>query len=185
MKKETLLLSTLMTGSIMVLCTLCQAPGEQSPMTNIHTPDSVAVNDSVPATMTIVTDIKRIVIIRLKYNTDILQGLKDAAEKEGIRNGVILSAIGSVTRYHVHSVDNSTFPTRNVFYQQEKPMDILSASGYIIDGRVHAHITLSDGAVTVGGHLEPGTTVFTFCIITAGILNDEPSLQRVDDLTWR
>jgi predicted DNA-binding protein with PD1-like motif len=185
MKIKTIFPVILVTGSLMVLCAVCQVSGKQSPLLNIYTPDSVAGNDSIPATMTIDTDFKRVVIVRLKYNTDILQGLKDAAEQEGIGNGVLLSAIGSVTRYHVHSVDNSTFPARNIFYRQEKPMDILSVNGYIIDGRVHAHITLSDGAVTVGGHLEPGTTVFTFCIVTVGILNDEPSLQRVDDLTWR
>jgi uncharacterized protein len=158
--------------------------GKLPPM-DIQTPDSVDGNDTIPATLTINTGFDRIVIVRLKYRTDILQGLKDAVEKEGIRNAVILSGIGSTYSYHVHSVDNDVFPSKNVFYKEEKPNDVVSVSGYIIDGRVHAHIGLSDGVRTVGGHLEPGTHVFTFCVITIGVLEEETSLFRFDDKTWR
>ena len=102
-----------------------------------------------------------------------------------IKNAVILSGIGSVYQYHVHSVDNATFPSRNVFNLEEKPADLVSVSGYIIEGRVHAHIGVSDSKTAAGGHLEPGTKVFTFCIITIGILEDDISLDRLDDKTWR
>lgn len=64
-------------------------------------------------------------------------------------------------------------------------MDIVSISGYVIEGKVHAHIGLSDGKKSVGGHLEPGTEIFTFCVITIGILEDDVSLKRLDDKTWR
>ena len=36
----------------------------------------------------------------------------------------------------------------------------------------------------MAGHLEPGTTVFTFAIITIGVMNDA-DLTRVDDWTYR
>ena len=32
-----------------------------------------------------------------------------------------------------------------------------------------------------GGHLEPGTNVFTFAVITLGVLDDTVDLSRVDD----
>jgi predicted DNA-binding protein with PD1-like motif len=181
-------------GTVIIVLSLitCDQPsqGERSsqgnlPPIDIHTPDSVDGNDIIPATMTLNTGFERIVIVRLKYRTDILQGLKDAVEKEAINNAVILSGIGSTYSYHVHSVDNATFPSENVFYKEEKPNDIVSISGYVIDGRVHAHIGLSDGVETVGGHLEPGTNVFTFCIITIGVIEEETSLFRFDDKTWR
>jgi len=152
---------------------------------DIHTPDTVDGNDTIPATITINTGFERIVIVRLKYRTDILEGLKDAVENEGIDNAVILSGIGSTYSYHVHSVDNALFPSKNVFFQEEKPNDIVSISGYVIDGRVHAHIGLSDGVRSMGGHFEPGTRVFTFCIITIGVLEEGTSLNRFDDKTWR
>ena len=37
----------------------------------------------------------------------------------------------------------------------------------------------------LAGYLEPGTAVFTFAIITLGVLNDEADLSRVDDKTYR
>jgi hypothetical protein len=36
-----------------------------------------------------------------------------------------------------------------------------------------------------GGHLEPGTTVFRFPIVTVGVLKDGIDLSRVDDNTYR
>jgi hypothetical protein len=36
-----------------------------------------------------------------------------------------------------------------------------------------------------GGHLEPGTEVFTFAVVTIGVLNDKADLSRVDDKTYR
>jgi predicted DNA-binding protein with PD1-like motif len=155
------------------------------PAGDVRTPDHVIGNDSVPSSYSFSTNFKEVVIVRLKYRTDILQGLEDAVAQNNIKNAVILSGIGSLISYHIHSVDNSTFPSKNVFYKKEIPADVVSVSGYIIDGRVHAHIGISDGKTSVGGHLEPGTRVFTFCIITIGVLEDDVSLHRVDDKTWR
>jgi hypothetical protein len=36
----------------------------------------------------------------------------------------------------------------------------------------------------LGGHLEPGTTVFTFAIITLGVLEDGVDLTRFDEPGW-
>jgi predicted DNA-binding protein with PD1-like motif len=58
-------------------------------------------------------------------------------------------------------------------------------NGYVIDGRVHAHITLADGDRAFGGHLEPDTNVFTFAIVTLGVLREDVDLSRVDDKTYR
>jgi len=155
------------------------------PAGNVHAADDVIGTDSVPSVYSITTNFKEVVIVRCKYKTDILKGLEDAVIQNSIKNAVILSGVGSLYKYHVHSVDNSTFPSKNVFYKEDKPADLVSVSGYIIDGRVHAHIGVSDGKTSFGGHLEPGTEVFTFCIITIGILPDDISLQRLDDKTWR
>jgi len=58
-------------------------------------------------------------------------------------------------------------------------------NGYIIDGRVHAHVTLTNEDGAFGGHLEEGTTIFTFAIVTIGIFKDGIDLSRVDDKTYR
>jgi predicted DNA-binding protein with PD1-like motif len=50
---------------------------------------------------------------------------------------------------------------------------------------VHPHITLANADNAFGGHLEPDTTVFTFAVVTLGVLDDGLDLTRIDDWTYR
>jgi len=143
-----------------------------------------ATADEAPAVHTIQSPISRVVIVRLKNKIDMLDGLKQAVAREKIKNAVIISGFGSVTAYQVHVVENTTFPPKDKFTKEGGPFDILTVSGMVLDGKVHAHITLSSPKKTTGGHLEPGTSVFTFATITMGILSDAADLTRLDDYTW-
>jgi predicted DNA-binding protein with PD1-like motif len=140
--------------------------------------------ESAPEVYTVSSHFERIVVVRLKRGTDLLDGLKKAIEREKIRNAAILSGVGSLTAYHVHAVSNTTLPAKNIFYKGEGPQDLLTVNGFVLDGRVHAHIVFSDDKKGLGGHLEPGTTVFTFAIITLGVLPDGANLTRFDDPNW-
>ena len=137
-----------------------------------------------PVAHTISSNFSRVVVVRLKNGTDLLKGLQKAVEKEKIKNAVILSGIGSLTDYHVHTVDNRTFPPKSVFMKDDVPVDLLNVNGYVIDGRIHCHITFTTDKKALGGHLEPGSKAFTFAIITLGVLDEPVSLERVDDYTW-
>lgn len=181
--------SILLTGLLISLISPVVVNGQVSknivPYINIHTPDSVVGNDSVPSVHYTTIEFKKTIVVRFKYQTDILEGLNEVMKREKIKNAVILTGIGSVYQYHVHSVSNFTFPSKNVFYKRTEPNDLLSLTGYILEGKVHVHISLSNGITSVGGHLEPETRVFTFCVVTIGILDDDSSLFRFDDKTWR
>ena len=148
--------------------------------------DQKANSEAVPQTITHSSQFERVVIARFKYQTDLLEGLEQTVEQEQIRNAVILSGLGSVRGYHVHGVSNREFPSMN-FYAKDPthPADIINISGMVMDGRVHAHITLADDQRAFGGHLEPGTEVFTFAIVTLGVLPDGLDLSRLDDKTHR
>ncbi|HUJ09788.1 MAG TPA: PPC domain-containing DNA-binding protein [Verrucomicrobiae bacterium] len=148
--------------------------------------DSKPNSNAVPAEYAITGQFDRILIVRLKYQTDLLGGLQEAVKTNHIRNAVILSGIGSVRGYSVHSVSNRTFPSKDTFVKDPTaPADLVSVNGYVVDGRVHAHVTLANADKAFGGHLEPGTEVFTFAIVTIGVLNDKADLSRVDDKTYR
>ena len=137
-----------------------------------------------PETYTIDTQFDRIVIVRLKYRDDMLEGLKKAVQKENIKNAVILSGIGSLTDYNFHTVTTRTYPPNTVYVKDDVTTDQLNVNGYVIDGRIHAHINFSTEENALGGHLEPGTIVYTFAIITLGVLPDDTNLQRIDDYNW-
>jgi predicted DNA-binding protein with PD1-like motif len=99
---------------------------------------------------------------------------------------VILSAFGSVRNYHVHQVSNRTLPSKNMFVKDPTaPADILGMSGYVLNGRLHPHITLANPQKSFGGHLEPGTEVFTFAVVTVGVLPASLDLSRLDDKNFR
>lgn len=148
--------------------------------------DTKANSNLVPYVYAITGHFERIVILRFKYNTDLLAGMQKMIKEQKIRNAVILSALGSVRGYQVHQVSNRTFPSRDTFVKNPTaPADIIGMNGYIIDGRIHAHMTLANPDKAFGGHLEPETTVFTFAVVTLGVLNDAADLRRVDDKTYR
>ncbi len=140
----------------------------------------------VPDVSVVAGQFQKILVVRGKYRTDLLQDLERAVAEQKIRNAVILSGIGSVRSYHYHGVINRTFPSNTVFVKDSTgAADITNMNGYIIGGRVHAHVTFADGEKAFGGHLEPGTEVFTFAIVTIGVLNDGIDISRVDDKTYR
>lgn len=147
--------------------------------------DAKPNSDKVPDVYSIPGRFDRILTLRFKFDTDLLAGIQKMVKQEKIRNAVILSGAGSLRGYHVHQVSNRTFPSKNVFVKDPTaPADLLSVNGYIIDGKVHAHITCSNPDKAFGGHLEPGTTVFTFAIVTIGVMNDA-EFSHLDDKSYR
>jgi len=84
------------------------------------------------------------------------------------------------------AVSNRTFPSKNTIVKNPTaPADLIGMNGYIINGKIHAHMTLANPERAFGGHLEPGTTVFTFAIVTLGVMNDGADFSRLDDKTYR
>jgi predicted DNA-binding protein with PD1-like motif len=140
----------------------------------------------VPDVYAISGQFDHILVLRFKYQADLLAGLESMVKQHKIRNAVILAGAGSLRSYHLHSVSNRTFPSKNIYLKDPTaPSDLVSMNGYIIDGKVHAHMTLTNEEKAFGGHLEAGTTVFTFAIVTLGIFRDGVDLSRVDDKTYR
>ena len=148
--------------------------------------DSKCNSDSIPDVIPIYGTFDQILVLRFKYKSVLLLGLRNMVSEHGISNGVILSGIGSIRNYHIHSVSNNEFPSKNIYIKdKDAPADLTSINGYIIDGRVHAHVNLSNEEGAFGGHLEEGTSVFTFAIVTIGVFKEGIDLSWVDDKTFR
>jgi predicted DNA-binding protein with PD1-like motif len=107
----------------------------------------------------------RFVALRLDPGEDVLLSLRAAVVEQGIRNAAILSGVGSLDRYHFHVVKTTNMPPGNTFVRGDGPFDILSVTGLVVDGAVHAHITFSNTEVAMGGHLEEGCRVLTFSVV--------------------
>jgi predicted DNA-binding protein with PD1-like motif len=151
------------------------------------TPEDLRANDpKVPDAYAISGHFSRIVVMRMKYQTDLLHGMEKLVKEQNIRNAVILSGIGSLRGYKVHSVSSRDLPPSDTYVTNpEAPANLNGMNGYIVDGAIHAHITMAvnNGRDTVSGHLEPGCEVLTFVIVTVGVL-DVP-LGRVQEQNYR
>lgn len=139
-------------------------------------------SERVPDVYALDASVQRIVVLRFKYGADLLAGLQKMVQAEKIRNALILSGFGSVRNYQVHQVSNRQIPPHNYFVRDPTaPADIIGMSGVVANGRIHPHITLANADKAFGGHLEPDTTVFTFAVVTLGVLDDKVDLSKVDD----
>ena len=148
--------------------------------------DAKSNSDKVPEVYAISGQLKRVVVLRFKYQADLLAGMEKMVKEQKIKNAVFLSGIGSLRNYHIHAVSNRDFPSKNVFTKDPTaPVDIVSINGYVIDGRIHAHMTLTNEEKAIGGHIEPKNNVFTFAIVTLGVFDDAVDLGKVDDKTYR
>jgi uncharacterized protein len=148
--------------------------------------DAKPNSDKVPDVYAIAGKFDRVLVLRFKFDTDLLAGIEKMVKQEKIRNAVILAAAGSVRGYQLHQVSNRTFPSKNMYEKDPTaPADLISMNGYIIDGAIHAHMTLANPERAFGGHLEPGTSVFTFAIVTVGVFDNAVDLSRMDDKTYR
>lgn len=116
--------------------------------------------------------------LRLNPGDDLLLSLRQAAREQGIQNAAILSGVGSLSQYHYHVVKTTNMPPGNVFVKGEGPFDILTITGLIVNGEVHAHVAFSDTEGAYGGHIEEGCRVLTFAVIVLA------EAENVDFTGW-
>ena len=128
----------------------------------------------------------RIVMGKLKMDIDLLEGIQELAKKEGIRTGVILSAIGALKKATFRNLrilppDLKVEKRHRLYLELEQPMEIVSLTGWMAtkeDGNleVHAHISAStvmeDKVVTLGGHLIPGVITSVKVVVVIGLVEE-------------
>jgi predicted DNA-binding protein with PD1-like motif len=178
----------ILTLGFLAIISLAAAQTTRTEVTNATSAavDAKPNSDTVPNVYALSGQFDRVLVLRFKYQADLLAGLERMVRENKIRNAVILSGIGSVRSYCYHTVSNGTFPSKNIFVKNlNGPADISGMNGYVIDGRVHAHITFADPDKAFGGHLESGTSVFTFAVVTIGVFKDGIDLSKVDDKNYR
>ncbi len=111
----------------------------------------------------------------------LLESIQAACADRDVRNGVVVSGIGTLKTCHMHYIEHTDFPPTDRFYRLEKPLELLSVSGIIADGRPHLHIVVSCGDSEVyAGHLEPESEVAYLAEIAVLKCNDLTMTRRLD-----
>ena len=174
--------------AILLAVLLASLPAAAQVVRKPATAEDRRANDpKVPDSYVLNGRFDRILVLRAKNKTDLLTEMEKQVKAQNIKNAVILSGIGSVRGYRLHNVAGRDYPVPDMFFSAPTtPADFIAMNGYVNNGVIHAHVTLAlgdDKGTTVSGHLEKGTQVLTFAVITLGVLNTD--LGRVDDATYR
>src|SRR4051812_37227881 len=167
---------------------LAAAPLQAQVVRHPATKEDTRPNDAkVPDSYVLSGKFDRILVLRAKNKTDLLTEMEKQVKAQNIKNAVILSGIGSVRGYRFHNVTGRDYPVPDMFVSAPNtPADFIAMNGYVVNGVIHAHVIMALGdnkGTTISGHLEKGTEVLTFGIVTLGVLNTD--LGRVDDATYR
>jgi predicted DNA-binding protein with PD1-like motif len=122
----------------------------------------------------------RLVVINLERGDLLLESIKDALGKHGVTDAVITSAIGSLSKAVFHRVTGLDREPVDEFVTLEKPVELASLQGIVVDGHPHFHIVVSDLQQAYTGHLEEGTMVLYLAEISLLELKNT-GLKRVPD----
>ena len=109
---------------------------------------------------TFTTDkIGRTILIHLTKGDDLLSCVQSELRRLGVKNGILVSAIGSLRCAKLHSITTLEDLPTNEYYSYTDPIELGSAQGLIINGEPHFHLTVSDPGRVYTGHMEPGCEV--------------------------
>jgi len=101
----------------------------------------------------------RTIVIRCDRGEDLIKTIESVAYDRKIANGIVLSAIGTLKKCHIHRVTSKGLPPEEEYVTIDGPLEVNSVDGIIANGKLHAHISVSNGKGTYGGHLEHGSPV--------------------------
>ena len=101
----------------------------------------------------------RTVIIHLGKGEKLLESLTEEIKRVHLKNGILLSAIGSLRKASLHVITSTDDWPVNQFITVEKPIELGAAQGLIINGEPHFHLVISEENSLYAGHMEPGCEV--------------------------
>lgn len=141
--------------------------------------------------------VKRVLVARVKPGSDLLLSLKEMADENGLKAGVILSCVGALSKARLRNL--KAFPREFPITDKERafltfegsPLEILALSGNITEAQgepsVHAHAILStmsgEEVSVVAGHLLEGTVVYSFAEVILAELSGVKMEKAMDPET--
>ncbi len=104
--------------------------------------------------------IGKVIVLRLDQGDMVLESVTAACQRENIKDGAVISAIGTLDMCTLHMVMTTGYPAVEKFVTwEDKPLELASLSGIIANGVPHLHTVVSDHERAYSGHLEPGCRV--------------------------
>lgn len=100
-----------------------------------------------------------VILLHLGKDDDMLQCLNQAITEHKIKNGAVVSMIGTLDKAQYHMIQTTEDDPTNGFYTVEGSIEVAAGQGLIIDGEPHIHICMAIPEASYLGHLEEGCRV--------------------------
>ena len=101
----------------------------------------------------------RIVILSFDRGEYLREGIRDKMKELGIKNAVLVSAIGTFYEAKYHRITTTDPDPTDEFITARGPMELSSVDGIIADGEPHFHMTFQDLDRAYSVHLEDGSII--------------------------
>ena len=120
-------------------------------------------------------------VVGLAPGEMLLESVRKALADNDVRNGVVVSGIGTLKNLRMHYIRHTDFPPADEIVTIARPLELLSVSGVIADGEPHLHVVVSCGRDEVyAGHLEDRSEVAYLAEIAILKCNDLQMVRRLD-----
>lgn len=104
--------------------------------------------------------IGRMFFIRLEEGDYVLESITEFVKENNIKNAAVVSAFGTLSRGVTHYITTTGYPSAfNLEILEDRPIELSSLEGLIVDGVPHLHTVISDTERVYAGHCEPGCKV--------------------------
>lgn len=127
--------------------------------------------------------IKQVYRLGLGPGDLLLESIRGFIREHNIKDGAILTGIGSLSECRIHWPAKATYPPQDKFHTFKGALEIAGLQGIIADSEPHLHLIVAErgDARTVGGHLEDGSKVLYLAEITLAEFDGTPMTRRANE----
>jgi predicted DNA-binding protein with PD1-like motif len=108
-------------------------------------------------------------VLALQPGEYVMETVKALIEEKGIRNGAVISGIGTLDYCKMHMGGRNGIVMQT---WEDTPLEFAGMQGVIADGQTHIHWTVSDKQSAVAGHPHDGCRIFRVGEIVVVEFND-------------
>ena len=121
----------------------------------------------------------KFVAVRCNRGDDILACMQQAIKENKIKNGVVISGIGTIDQCVLHYVTDPA-NAKSVCFKTSKDvmLEVTGMQGIIANGEPHLHMVVSSTEHAWAGHVEPGCRTLFLCEILIMVFDDDSTFTR-------